>query len=484
MRREPCRTSLKNVDSFGVPIRRPLKTPIHPTPHSPVFSRFNEEGNIHLLLDGAFNTPAKDLRTMRQYGDTSFQAIGLLRESRESAVLNGVRVSGTYWPGSKSRSQNYDAESCLVGDFYLQNDPSAVNLSALRINMKGLEEWLNQESISWHVTDRDGDNCQAAVKYSNRKFEYTLPDASLMIQNIAGPSSTYFDPFLVREVTFKQETWLVYKPNTPFDAEMAIMAMTRLEEFFAILLGAYFRFDWPFIVQQVEEAEHWFKLYFPRGTVPKFEPEMYNILTVFVWVKKSLGLLFSNFLSKREQYGPGYYLFLAGLRNEDLYPEHKFVNLIWALESLHRSKNPTSDDHPSERINRILMKFADPTEKKDKSWLAGKLKFAEDPTLQKRIVDIFSPLPIGLDRKRLDGFAKRCANRRNEISHFGGPKNNENYRLFYQDLVDLTQALGYLYRFLLLQEIGLEEKHIASALNQMSLGKSRILPTFKRVGLA
>ena len=43
--------------------------------------------------------------------------------------------------------------------------------------------------------------------------------------------------------------------------------------------------------------------------------------------------------TKREEFGPGFYLYLGTRRGMALYAEHSFVNLIWGLEAFHRKKN-------------------------------------------------------------------------------------------------------------------------------------------------
>jgi hypothetical protein len=257
---------------------------------------------------------------------------------------------------------------------------------------------------------------------------------------------------------------------------------TRLEEFLAVLLGGYVHLSWPYLIRESGENQEWFRFYFFRGSVPDFKPTKWNILTQFSWMQESLGRLFSASKSMHEEYGPGYYLYWAGMRNSKLYVEHRFVNLIWAIESLHRRKRPDAQ-LLNDQMNRILAKFSDPAEKADLRWLKGKLKHAQDPSLEDRITEAFSPLPIGLDTKTLRKFSKRCAERRNQISHTGGPSRQESYRGFSEDITKLTRALGYLHHALILHVIGLDAEHLKFLMTKTILAQRLIVPALREVGL-
>ena len=106
-------------------------------------------------------------------------------------------------------------------------------------------------------------------------------------------------------------------------------------------------------------------------------------------------------------------------------PEHRFVNLVWAIESLHRgwqrdAGEPANIERRKRRIEDILSRFLAEGDKKLREWLAGRLKYAYEPRLEGRIVETFQRLPFAIDPRKLRTFAQRCARRRNDISHEGG----------------------------------------------------------------
>jgi hypothetical protein len=65
-----------------------------------------------------------------------------------------------------------------------------------------------------------------------------------------------------------------------------------------------------------------------------------------------------------EKYGAGYELYIASLRKPISHPEHEFVNLVWSIESLHRSWQREETESAAvlkakTKIQEVLKRFAD-----------------------------------------------------------------------------------------------------------------------------
>jgi hypothetical protein len=158
------------------------------------------------------------------------------------------------------------------------------------------------------------------------------------------------------------------------------------------------------------------------------------------------------------------------------------------LESLHRTKQLGLEQEGRVREQReikqrILNRFSGDEDKNDLKWLKGKLKYAEDPMLADRIFELFIGLPVPLKPKELRRFAGRCAQRRNDISHEGGPREDETYEEFLNEVSALRDAIRVLYHALLLDEIGVEHTNIAQTMTKSSLAENRILPALRNAGL-
>jgi ApeA N-terminal domain 1 len=133
-----------------------------------------------------------------------------------------------------------------------------------------------------------------------------------------------------------------------------------------------------------------------------------------------------------------------------------FVTLIWGIEAFHRTKHPdSSSDKIKTKVCRVIEQVSQAS---DKRWLKGVLKHAHEPSLEQRIFDVLTAIPINIDNTKTREFAHECAERRHEMSHFGAQKHGRNYTDFIRDLEKKSAALSILYHTLILHEIGIDEK--------------------------
>ena len=212
------------------------------------------------------------------------------------------------------------------------------------------------------------------------------------------------------------------------------------------------------------------------------------MLTEFPIIRNDFGKMFDRLQAGAEKYGPGYSLYAASMQQPLPYPEHEFINLVWAVESLHRGSerehpDTSAIDRRKKRIETVLSRFAEPTDKKLHDWLAGRIKYAFESNLETRIFETFQKLPLDLDAGQLRLFAQRCARRRNDISHEGGQRPGENADDFRHELRTLAEALRYLVHGLLLHEIGLDREVLLKAFTTGGIGTRNIVPALKAVGL-
>jgi hypothetical protein len=112
------------------------------------------------------------------------------------------------------------------------------------------------------------------------------------------------------------------------------------------------------------------------------------------------------------------------------------------------------------------------------------LKFAEEPALEDRILEVLRSLPVNFEKRALRQFARRCADRRNDISHFGGPRSGaQDYGSFLREVVRLSEALSYLYHAVLLHYIGVKDQTLKTCFYKHPLAH-KINWALKEAGLA
>ncbi len=383
--------------------------------------------------------------------------------------------------------QSYEAQMCFKNDGAFPASFDLDHFHTVRVELGGLEEWLRLESIDVGYEYREGNRTEFTVSYNNHEFEYQTPRAKVSVENlILGAPVVRLSDALSSEVHIQQTNWLVYTPTEQSLFPELRTAYLRIEEVMALLLGQYFRLDWPQLVAKFGELDDWYKLYFPRGPKCAKLPFYFFLWTTFHDVRECFGALLDRWQSNAEKYEAAYELYMASMQTPLPHPEHQFVNLVWAIESLHRSWQREGDESASvsgrkKRIETILGRFGDPTDKKLRDWLNGKLRYAYEPTLQERIVEVFQRLPFDLNSSQLQTFAARCAKRRNSISHEGGRESGESAVSFRADIRKLAEAMQYLFHALLLHEIGLAPELLKKAMTKGGLAERDILPCMRRI---
>jgi hypothetical protein len=360
------------------------------------------------------------------------------------------------------------------------------NFVELRVDLGGFVDWLELDSLLVDQECFEGDEGHVRVSYKEQKFRYTTRGGEFSIES----TTTGADLFGLgskhpqRDAQFEQHYTLIFRPNSPSDIPSLRYTYTKLEEILAVLVGSYCRLSWPILVSKEEPFDAWDTLYFYRGAPAPRPVSRYLVWVPFKKIDSVFGELFLNWLNRSEAFGAGYYLYVSALRNPHQYAEHRFVNLIWSVEALHRKwlAEPRASERvqsEQERVVRILGLIPDSD---DKKWLSKKLKYAHEPSLETRILDCFRKLPFGFGKGELEKFAKSCADRRNDISHEGGPREGTDYDSFHAEVFSLAEALDHLFHALILHHIGVDSTTISEIVTY-SMVCDRITTALAEAGL-
>jgi hypothetical protein len=454
----------------------------------------SEEGQIALQLEGPLWLESPNVSwewDASRWLGAEKRIVGRLGESGSAGyVLLHELLRTDFSLANEPARQSYEAGFCFKNDRDFPSNFDLDHFSSLRIELEGLEEWLRLEAIDLGEEVYLGNQVEFTVKYDRVEIGYDTPRAKVSIENLVlGASPFRLFHSLVARVDIRQTNWLVYEPKGPFALAELQMSFRRLEEIIALLVGQYFRLDWPKLVAKFGESDDWFTLYWKRGPRHEAAPSVFLMMTTFPLVRDDFGTMLGRWEAGAIKYGAGYDLYMASMQQPLPYPEHQFVNLIWAIESLHRGWQRDQGESPrveqrKEKIVQVLSRFLGEDDKKLRKWLAGKLRYAYEPKLEDRIVESFQRLPFELDPRELRSFAERCARRRNDISHEGGSRPGEDATEFRSELRILSEALQYLFHGLLLHEAGLNRNLLLKALTRGGIGSMRIVPALHAVGIA
>lgn len=424
----------------------------HYAPNSsvPGLLKIENDGRISLDLDGYLPNEHGPMVVARADPPETKTIRGILKGTDKRVLLLNLASNGGRISTNGISYERYAAMRCLVsdGDFQLGGEPP--QLPELEAPLSGFEEWLQLNAIK---VKRSKKMISATYKWPKDAIYPSKDEKLSFVFDVSGGTSSaiFGDAFSIKETAS-----LKLRFKKPYSLGDIQRQYSLLEDLLTLLSNADYPLDWPWVLsdQGTRYRFYFLKL---RSRDGLSAPQYYECLTNFVQLREQFGEIWSNWKKKHEEFGPGFYLYLGTRRGMKLYSEHRFVNLVWGIEALHRKKNTIAVSNALEKkIGRILSQVKST---KDKDWLTKKLKNAHEPSLAERLFDTCSSVPLGLDRSRLRSFAESCAKLRNELSHFGGQRHGS-YGEFAKELRNKSAALSTLYHALLLYEIGVSEKII------------------------
>ena len=410
-----------------------------------------EDGRVNLELDGFLPNAAHPLEQLTDQNMTVSADLciqGRLKGSNDNVLLTGLFRNGCRVASSGASYENYLALGCLVGPGQFPGKIAPENFKVLKVHLDGLEEWVRLGAIEYKK-DR-----LITVRYAAPKdLKYALEDGQLrMVFDVSAP---FASQRRMSEIAFKERASLVYCPRRSVPLAEMKRQFCFIEDLLILLSGTEYCLDFPLVSFGSKKKSY--RFYFLRHRSGASAPAFHECWTNFVQLREHFGDIFNAWRVKREIYGAGFYLYLGTRRGMKLYPEHRFVNLIWGIESLHRGQEvaPAEPSKLANKIERILSRIEDAG---DKKWLGRQLRNANEPSLEDRIFDTFKSLPLHFTNTCLRDFAKTCAGMRNDISHYGGQRESGDYADFLKRLERHSNALSNLYALRILCEIGVDPK--------------------------
>jgi hypothetical protein len=413
-----------------------------------------DDGSSTLALDGCLPSDKRAWAVLsRDPQELKGKLIeGILISSGKHVLLLDLARHGGYFRSNNVSQDGFRAIHCLITDKKFPPLADATLFNSLDIDLAGYEAWLRLGSINSVRTEST-----ITVEYQKKDtVKFDIDEGRVFIKYaVLGPMlGSHRDDIL----SLKEKAYLVYSPNTPLSLDEMRHKFRSLEDLFIILTNSDCCFVWPTISLAMNEEILTFEWYSYRHRSGVEPPRWHECTTNFVGLREVFGQIVSNWMAKRKEFGPGFYLYIGIRRNWRLYIEHLFVNLIWGLEALHRKKNiEPANSEIKERVARLLDCIVDD---KDKKWLKKRLKHAHEPNLEQRLFEVIESVPLNITAVRLRSFASRCARIRNDVSHFGEQSNDLQHEEFMEEVSQKARALSTLYYLIILSEIGVDTETI------------------------
>lgn len=338
---------------------------------------------------------------------------------------------------------------CVVGEKNGRDIRSQGLVKGLEIPLGQLRAWLDLPMPE----TRNKENGFEVQYPKEDDFSFSLKIGNLTV--IPRSNSSY--NFATKTFSVKQEAHLFFKLNTSLPYEAARDLYSDLEDLFLILTNFEVVLAWPKIYFDDGSAGATF--YCSRHSRPSVDFSAIESWLLFPAIQNNFASIVDRWFEMRETLGPAVHLYLGAHRGIELYIEHRFVNLVWGLEALHRATSEEKNVKLEEKVSRILEACKEHLKAKDFKWLEARLGHASELSLAERIESTISMIEIGISAEEIKVFAKRCADLRNSISHRGGVGRG-GYSKFVLEVHKLSHALDHFYHAAILVHLRIPPEQI------------------------
>lgn len=410
-------------------------------------------GQSHVQLNSFLSDKisAPDPRALRGEQPFSQDLHGILYDTDQYICLKQVRMGDSYISSGGPSYENMKAEYCLVSNNKILLTKKHV-FRSVTLSLEPFQEWLNIQSINVVTTSKS----VRILQKNAFDFMYKTEIGKISLNSfLTRPFPGHYSSIVMKE----NPTFELLDVNGLDIFQVEVIAQ-RLEEFLNLLSNNKIRLNLPKV--KIRGNQNFIKFFYRRSERSTQIFDRHRVWVPFSLIKNNFGELFGKFHKLHGYFGPAFHLYLGIHRQESLYAEHKFANLVWGLESLHRRTSTTVRNLALQaKVDLIIEQIS---RSSDKEWLKRVLSASAEPSLEERIYELFANLLFSIDKDKLRTFSKRCAGRRNDLSHFGGLRETQDeYSKFVLDIVHLSNALDILYHAKILQEIGIEKDHIKNA---------------------
>jgi hypothetical protein len=438
-----------------------------------------EDGLISLELHGILTASDNFLTNLfsdnRETAEDELTIQGRLKSNGEHVILLGVIMANGRASFGGISYEVYTADTCLLGNYPFR-DHGELLFNCLYVDLSGFEDWLNIRPI-------------ATVK-TRRSTKITAKPPKLISYKLDGGDTLSINSYLSGEPPTGSMNWshlhLTLKTAIKIrftkykSVNQNLSEFKKVAYFLQLVTGSDYNLPWPtFMTGSVKKEKSYHTAYFYRRTNSASKPALHSAWLNLTTKKEQFCALYNIWRSRIDDLGPSVGLYFAARKSFKLYAENRFVNLIWGLESLHRLHYPVLGPDPQEmKALRIFDQIVTTgvLNSDERRWLKKKLLVSYEQNLSSRINQCIKDVGLEFDDKSLSAFTDRCAEIRNDISHFGGQRIGSSYPDLLQEITDKTEILLILYASILLAISGVPTE----SLNHV-FWRGRIYPPLKRL---
>ncbi len=435
---------------------------------------FDPDDAIYLKLTGSFETE-EDTWNSNPYEQTIIHGVTIGGEF--CTLVDNTRVSWSH-PPPGIYNQRIRSQVALFGHHFSTKDD--LFFSSYAISYENLEEWLKKNPFKVEVVKGENQNL---IKGYNINF--VIPDPIEVpinckngILRIAFAFNNEQDRFQSFKVT--NEAFIVFQANSDQSLDWYRKLFFDIERLLILLMGGITRprrIEGYLKKNPNEKRKKRIEIYqtlYSRTKVSKlFDHE---ILMPMSEINSNLQSIVETWLNNADRLRSTYDLFFASFYRPDVYLETRFLTLMRALESFHRSMKQ-GKYLPNEEYDvirqQLIASIPNDLDNDLRQSLKTKFKYGNEYSLRKRVKELFNDLSDELTQFVTDDkktFSNQIVDWRNDLTHYDIDTINQ--KLDFKAILFATRSLRIFLIILLLKSLQIDEDTISRRISKTQKWRS------------
>jgi len=446
----------------------------------PGMLRFTPDNGIFLELQGVLHGGDDHLFHPPIFKDESV-ILGVTSQGKEVSLINCVQIKGTVgagWNYLATPETAYHITRAYVDVHFPSIEE--VEFDEFMVDYTYLNEWMDQNPFQ---VDRRGIS-EISLMYKAPeviRVNYEGYNISFMVSGPVTKRPSIGKITISQDVRVKIACIVGNKNQEDFS-----LIIRRMQDFLTLGVGeAVFPKDIEASCSANKQVLDNGRVYKPPVQVyyalpwrPKLSRKIYAGEMIFTLktINDRIGFYLTNWLTKSEELKPVLDIYFSMLYRENIYSEFRFLGLAQAIETYHRRKYDGKYQEDDEYLSGMYSQFLkclplDLDKSFRQSLIEGKLRYAHEYSLRKRLTDLtrhfgnnlpFRFLIIPNERNK---FVDDVCNTRNYFTHYNQLLSSKAAKTG-QELYELSNKIRALLDALLLEEIGFERIQIGEMIRK------------------
>ncbi|MEQ6360496.1 HEPN domain-containing protein [Thermoanaerobacter thermohydrosulfuricus] len=354
---------------------------------------------------------------------------------------------------------SFYVETALIGADFSRKEE--IRFKKISVAYHYLDNWLGISGIKLEETSNPYESFK--VRYEAPAPIDIYPKIGIKVRLEVLPRITMGE-IPKKEVCIKEKVYLIVEAPGGLSLEEISRYVFLFQNLFSLLISEPTYPDKIYASGENGFSPADVEIVFPR-TVRRQELFYAGVaLYPYFRIKDKLKCILENWLEKSEELEPIFNLYFGVIYNSDVYIEHEFLSFIMALEAYHRRKS-RNEEVPQEEHRKRVERILEASPEEYKKWLEEKLKYSNEPSLRKRLKEIFDSLAdveyitqLIPDKKR---FIEEVVSTRNYFIHYD--RSLKSKALEGKALLRAGQKLKIIIEICLLKKAGFSSEEVDEA---------------------